>query len=65
MLRLNPAKIEVLWLGKEDLGLGCQLLVLEGVHLTLAQTISILGVVLGACLSMEAQITNVTKLAFC
>lgn len=56
--------MEVLSLGKGDSGLVCQLLALDGMLLTLAPTVKGLDVVLDAPLSMVAQITNVTSLAF-
>lgn len=60
-LTLNPMKTEVLWQAREDSGLRCQLPALEGVILTLLQSIESKGAILDAFLSMEAQITNVAS----
>lgn len=46
-------KMEALWLGREDSGLGCQLLACGSVILKLAQTVRSLGVILDVSLSLE------------
>lgn len=58
---------EVLWLGREDSGLGCQLPALEDWLLTLPETIRSLGMILAASLSMEVdiQIMNVSDWIYC
>lgn len=45
-MRLNPMKMEILWMDREDSGTGWQLLALEYMPLTLAQSIKNLGVIL-------------------
>ncbi|CAI7935506.1 Hypothetical predicted protein [Podarcis lilfordi] len=63
-LKLNPSKTEVLWLGRDDMGLGGQLPSLAGVQLVPAPSVKSLGVIFDTSLSMEAQITAITKAAF-
>uniref|UniRef100_A0A670I2H7 Reverse transcriptase domain-containing protein n=1 Tax=Podarcis muralis TaxID=64176 RepID=A0A670I2H7_PODMU len=63
-LKLNPSKTEVLWLGRDDMGSRGQLPSLAGVQLVPASSVKSLGVIFDTSLSMEAQITAITKAAF-
>uniref|UniRef100_A0A670J1P8 Reverse transcriptase domain-containing protein n=1 Tax=Podarcis muralis TaxID=64176 RepID=A0A670J1P8_PODMU len=63
-LKLNPSKTEVLWLGRGDRRLRGQLPSLAGVQLVPASSVKSLGVIFDTSLSMEAQITAITKAAF-
>ncbi|CAI5776265.1 Hypothetical predicted protein [Podarcis lilfordi] len=62
--KLNPSKTEVLWLGRDNMGLGGQLPSLAGVQLVPAPSIKSLGVIFNASFSMEVQVTPITKAAF-
>lgn len=61
---LNLSKTDILWLGNSGMGLGSQLPALHGVPLTLAPTVKSLGKILDASLTMEAQVTRMSRVAF-
>ena len=63
-LKLNPQKIEVLWVGKKQSDVEIRLPHLDGTPLTTSTTIKSLGVIFDASLSIEAQITKVAHQAF-
>ena len=63
-LKLNPAKTEVLWLGRHAERQLRELLALDGTQLTPVQLVKSLGIILDSSLSMEAQVANVTCLVF-
>ena len=63
-LKLNPAKTEVLWLGRRAERQLWELLTLDGTQLTPVPSVKSLGVNLDSSLSMEAQVANATRVAF-
>lgn len=58
-LRLNPTKMEFLWLGGGASDWGYNLPALDGVPLTPAKSIRSLGVTMDSSLNMEVQNTNI------
>uniref|UniRef100_A0A670IWM0 Reverse transcriptase domain-containing protein n=1 Tax=Podarcis muralis TaxID=64176 RepID=A0A670IWM0_PODMU len=63
-LKLNPSKTEVLWLGRDGMGMRDQLPSLAGVQLVPLPSVKSLSVILDASLSMEAQVTATAKATF-
>ena len=63
-LKLNPAKTEVLWLGRHAERQMRELPALDGTQLTPVPSVKSLGVILDSSLTMEAQVANVTRVAF-
>ncbi|CAI5764971.1 Hypothetical predicted protein [Podarcis lilfordi] len=57
-LKLNPSKTEVLWLGRDGMGMRDQLPSLAGAQLVPLPSVKSLGVILDVSLSMEAQVTT-------
>uniref|UniRef100_R4GDH7 Reverse transcriptase domain-containing protein n=1 Tax=Anolis carolinensis TaxID=28377 RepID=R4GDH7_ANOCA len=62
-LRVNPAKTEILWLGRPG-GREIQLPTLDGETLRLSSSVKSLGVLLDPLLTMEAQVSAVSRSAF-
>uniref|UniRef100_A0A803TD93 Reverse transcriptase domain-containing protein n=1 Tax=Anolis carolinensis TaxID=28377 RepID=A0A803TD93_ANOCA len=62
-LRVNPAKTEILWLGRPG-GREIQLPTLDGETLCPSSSVKSLGVLLDPLLTMEAQVSAVSRAAF-
>uniref|UniRef100_A0A670HZ87 Reverse transcriptase domain-containing protein n=1 Tax=Podarcis muralis TaxID=64176 RepID=A0A670HZ87_PODMU len=63
-LKLNSLKTEVLWLGRDGMGMRDQLPSLVGAQLVPLPSVKSLGIILDASLFREAQITATAKVTF-